>query len=59
MFPRYLGLLYDADAISFTAAALDGPFDGAQHDPFNGDGLLIQPLQYDAEVSVERPLKSV
>ena len=54
---RYLGLLYDADAINFTASATDGTVDGARHDPFSGDGLLIQPLKYDAEVSTDRRLK--
>ncbi|KAM5530507.1 hypothetical protein V8D89_015823 [Ganoderma adspersum] len=46
---KYLGLLYDADAINYTTAPLDGTFDCARRDPFSGDGLLIQPLQYDAE----------
>ena len=56
-FTRYLALLYDADAISYTAAATDGTFDGARHDPFSGDGLLIRPLQYDAEVGKDSSLQ--
>ncbi|KAI1788804.1 hypothetical protein LXA43DRAFT_1024073 [Ganoderma leucocontextum] len=46
---KYLGLLYDVDAINFTAATPDGTFESPRHDPFGGDGLLIQPLKYDAE----------
>ncbi|PIL31816.1 hypothetical protein GSI_06520 [Ganoderma sinense ZZ0214-1] len=46
---KYLGLLYNADAIHYTAVATDETVGDARHDPFSGDGLLIQPLQYDAE----------
>ncbi|KAH9944263.1 uncharacterized protein BXZ73DRAFT_96756 [Epithele typhae] len=44
---KYLGLLYDADAINYVSNEQDG---FRHNDELDGDGVLFHPLKYDSEV---------
>ena len=56
---RFLGLLYDGEAVRFSADVSRDATESIKRDAFDGDGFLLNPLKYNEEASVLTPLPAM